>query len=180
MENGEYKVGLDTLFRILQVFELSMSTFFEEAAPEIDDSGSHAEIDSEGESSGMAATGVAALPKDERDQLVSDLTELSEESRREVREFISFKRMQAESRRPIQQPKWKPESTESVESTDVSGEHVSPDSGSSPDSGGAPDALNGQPIGRTPFRRYREPKGTYRPGRHAFGQRMAATTISST
>ena len=25
MENGEYKVGLDTLFRILQVFELSMS-----------------------------------------------------------------------------------------------------------------------------------------------------------
>ena len=30
MENGEYKVGLDTLFRILQVFELSMSHFFEE------------------------------------------------------------------------------------------------------------------------------------------------------
>src|SRR5450756_1498731 len=34
MENGEYKVGLDTLFRILQVFELSMSNFFEEPAPE--------------------------------------------------------------------------------------------------------------------------------------------------
>ncbi len=34
MENGEYKVGLDTLFRILQVFELSMSNFFEEPAAE--------------------------------------------------------------------------------------------------------------------------------------------------
>src|SRR5258707_15497349 len=32
MESGEYKVGLDTLFRILQVFELSMSRFFEEPA----------------------------------------------------------------------------------------------------------------------------------------------------
>ncbi len=32
MENGEYKVGLDTLFRILQVFELSMSQFFNEPA----------------------------------------------------------------------------------------------------------------------------------------------------
>src|SRR5438876_9016693 len=32
MESGEYKVGLDTLFRILQVFELSMSRFFDEAA----------------------------------------------------------------------------------------------------------------------------------------------------
>src|SRR5262245_9653704 len=34
MESGEYKVGLDTLFRILQVFELSMSRFFEEPRPE--------------------------------------------------------------------------------------------------------------------------------------------------
>ena len=32
MENGEYKVGLDTLFRILQAFEFSMSRFFEEPA----------------------------------------------------------------------------------------------------------------------------------------------------
>ena len=40
MENGEYKVGLDTLFRILQVFELSMSRFFEEPAadaPEVEE-----------------------------------------------------------------------------------------------------------------------------------------------
>ena len=36
MENGEYKVGLDTLFRILQVFELSMSRFFEEEPARIE------------------------------------------------------------------------------------------------------------------------------------------------
>ena len=35
MEQGEYKVGLDTLFKILQVFELSMSHFFEEPADEV-------------------------------------------------------------------------------------------------------------------------------------------------
>jgi transcriptional regulator with XRE-family HTH domain len=30
MEQGEYKVGLDTLFKILQVFELKMGEFFGE------------------------------------------------------------------------------------------------------------------------------------------------------
>ena len=30
MEQGEYKVGLDTLFKILQVFDLKMAEFFEE------------------------------------------------------------------------------------------------------------------------------------------------------
>lgn len=86
MENGEYKVGLDTLFRILQVFELSMSSFFEEAAPEADEAGGVDSPDLE--------------HNDEREQLLSDWTELSEDGRREVREFISFKRMQTESRRP--------------------------------------------------------------------------------
>src|SRR5499427_6940703 len=32
MEQGEYKVGLDTLFKILQVFDLKMSEFFGESA----------------------------------------------------------------------------------------------------------------------------------------------------
>ena len=31
MEQGEYKVGLDTLFKILQVFDLKMGEFFGEA-----------------------------------------------------------------------------------------------------------------------------------------------------
>jgi transcriptional regulator with XRE-family HTH domain len=73
MENGEYKVGLDTLFRILQVFELSMSHFFEEPPGEIPD----------------AAPGAADVP-------FEDWAALSDESRREVREFIAFKKMQAD------------------------------------------------------------------------------------
>lgn len=34
MEQGEYKVGLDTLIRILQTFDLSIGEFFEEPARE--------------------------------------------------------------------------------------------------------------------------------------------------
>ena len=88
MENGEYKVGLDTLFRILQVFELSMSRFFEEAPAE-----------TEVEESAAAD----ALPGTQ--QLLADLEELDEESRREVRDFIAFKKIQQQNR----QPRWRPE-----------------------------------------------------------------------
>jgi transcriptional regulator with XRE-family HTH domain len=83
MENGEYKVGLDTLFRILQVFELSMSRFFEEPAS-------------------VEAADAAEPPplsRLEDDNVTSDLAALPENSRREVREFIAFKKMQAEARR---------------------------------------------------------------------------------
>jgi transcriptional regulator with XRE-family HTH domain len=88
MENGEYKVGLDTLFRILQVFELSMSHFFEEPAevPEI-----------VRESSPQGS---------EEDLLLADWSELAVEARHEVREFIAFKRVQQESRES-RQPRWK-------------------------------------------------------------------------
>src|SRR5512141_1012982 len=76
MENGEYKVGLDALFRILQVFELSMGEFFEESSkPE-----------------------PLPSPSDEQEALLADLRTLSDASRREVREFIAFKRLQAEAR----------------------------------------------------------------------------------
>src|SRR6185369_7762218 len=89
MESGEYKVGLDTLFKILHVFELSMSRFFEEApeTPEV-----HEPLEAGDE-----------LP--EREQLFADFAELSDESRREVREFIAFKRQQAE-RSETRKPKW--------------------------------------------------------------------------
>lgn len=70
MENGEYKVGLDTLFKILQVFELSMSHFFEEPAAASDAAPERAPFED-----------WAALPA---------------ETRREVSEFIAFKRMQVE------------------------------------------------------------------------------------
>ncbi len=86
MENGEYKVGLDTLFRILQVFELSMSNFFEEPSPEAGPAGT------------QAADGLSA-PFDDA-PLARDWSALSEDSRREVREFIAFKRMQADKARP--------------------------------------------------------------------------------
>lgn len=33
MEQGEYKVGLDTLLRILQTFDLSIGDFFDEGSP---------------------------------------------------------------------------------------------------------------------------------------------------
>jgi transcriptional regulator with XRE-family HTH domain len=65
MEKGEYKVGLDTLFRILQVFELNMSDFFDEASP---------------------------LEQD-RDAW-REFQMLPEDTRREVRDFIRFKRSQ--------------------------------------------------------------------------------------
>ena len=85
MENGEYKVGLDTLFRILQVFELSMSNFFEEPAAE----------------SEASAGAVPAEAEDVKPGTVpfEEWASLSDESRREVREFIAFKKMQADKSR---------------------------------------------------------------------------------
>lgn len=88
MENGEYKVGLDTLFRILQVFELSMSRFFEESTPE-------------SEPEETAAPDAAS----ETQALVADFEELDEDARREVRDFIAFKKVQQQNR----QPRWRPE-----------------------------------------------------------------------
>ena len=67
MEQGEYKVGLDTLFKILQVFDLKMGEFFGET-----------ESPSERES---------------RD-LVAEFQMLSDEARQEVRDFVRFKKLQ--------------------------------------------------------------------------------------
>jgi transcriptional regulator with XRE-family HTH domain len=78
MENGEYKVGLDTLFKILQVFELSMSHFFEESAAETP-------------AASREFSGVAAP--------FEDWAALPDETRREVREFIAFKKMQVDKAR---------------------------------------------------------------------------------
>ena len=85
MENGEYKVGLDTLFRILQVFELSMSNFFEEPSAEAGPD--------------KQAAAAPSAPFDDA-PLARDWSALPEDSRREVREFVAFKRMQADKTRP--------------------------------------------------------------------------------
>ena len=73
MEQGEYKVGLDTLFKILQVFDLKMGEFFGES-PEPDGAGSR--------------------------ELVSDFASLSAEAQREVRDFVRFKKMQEQAAEP--------------------------------------------------------------------------------
>lgn len=71
MEQGEYKVGLDTLFKLLQVFDLKIGEFFGESE----------------------TTG----PEDR--ELVSEYRVLSDEARQEVRDFMRFKRMQEEAHR---------------------------------------------------------------------------------
>ncbi len=67
MEQGEYKVGLDTLFKILQVFDLKMGEFFGET-----------ETDAEREA---------------RD-LMTEFRNLSDEARQEIRDFVRFKKLQ--------------------------------------------------------------------------------------
>jgi transcriptional regulator with XRE-family HTH domain len=68
MEKGEYRVSLDTLFRILAEFKVSIGEFFEGVAKE------------------------SITPRDV--QLVQDFKTLSEDAQRDVEEFIAFKRTQ--------------------------------------------------------------------------------------
>jgi transcriptional regulator with XRE-family HTH domain len=77
MEQGEYKVGLDTLFKILQVFDLKMGEFFGETEHPVD--------------------------PESRD-LMTDFRELSEEARREVRDFVRFKKLQEGEAAPEEPP----------------------------------------------------------------------------
>lgn len=119
MESGEYKVGLDTLFRILQVFELSMSRFFEEPG------------ESEAAAEKADTSAADAEPGADR-ELLTDFAQLSDESQREVREFIAFKKQQAASRRLS----WPAESTSGSESIDAAADDGTPRS----DAGAAPPA----------------------------------------
>jgi transcriptional regulator with XRE-family HTH domain len=69
MEQGEYKVGLDTLFKILQVFDLKMGEFFGETE--------------------------TPAEREARD-LMSEFRDLSQEARQEIRDFVRFKKVQEE------------------------------------------------------------------------------------
>ncbi len=107
MESGEYKVGLDTLFKILQVFELPMSRFFEEPLVEAP----------------RKTEPPGPEPGEEEMQILRDLASLPDEARAEVREFIAFKRMQVESRRP----RWKEDDAAASaenEAEDASGDDI--------------------------------------------------------
>jgi transcriptional regulator with XRE-family HTH domain len=71
MEKGEYRVSLDTLFRILAEFKMSIGEFFEGVAQE------------------------TITPRDVK--LVQDFNALAHDAQREVEEFIAFKRRKGES-----------------------------------------------------------------------------------
>jgi transcriptional regulator with XRE-family HTH domain len=68
MEQGEYRVSLDTLFRILAEFQMSIGEFFEGVAQE------------------------SITPRDMR--LVQDFHSLPQDAQREVEDFIAFKQAQ--------------------------------------------------------------------------------------
>jgi transcriptional regulator with XRE-family HTH domain len=70
MEQGEYKVGLDTLFKILQVFDLKMGEFFGETE--------------------------TPAEREARD-LMTEFRNLSDEARQEIRDFVLFKKLQETS-----------------------------------------------------------------------------------
>jgi len=71
METGEYKVALETLFKILAVFQMNVAEFFEEATPR------HPSVDGE---------------------IVELLQRLGEREKEEVREFLMFKIAQREQK----------------------------------------------------------------------------------
>jgi transcriptional regulator with XRE-family HTH domain len=68
MEQGEYRVSLDTLFRILAEFQMSIGEFFEDVAKE------------------------SITPRDV--QLVEKFNALPDDAQREVEDFIAFKKAQ--------------------------------------------------------------------------------------
>ncbi len=74
MEQGEYRVSLDTLFRILAEFKMSIGEFFEGVAQE------------------------SITPRDV--QLVQEFNSLPRDAQREVEDFIAFKRVQTRSEGP--------------------------------------------------------------------------------
>jgi len=68
MEQGEYRVSLDTLFRILAEFRMSIGEFFEDVARE------------------------SLTPRDVG--IIREFQSLNDEAQREVQDFIAFKRAQ--------------------------------------------------------------------------------------
>ncbi|MEP7009638.1 MAG: helix-turn-helix transcriptional regulator [Acidobacteriota bacterium] len=73
MEKGEYRVSLDTLFRIVAEFKLSIGEFFDE-------------VNQANEASTRAL------------RVARDLSSLDEAAQREVEDFVAFKREQLERR----------------------------------------------------------------------------------
>jgi transcriptional regulator with XRE-family HTH domain len=81
MEKGEYRVSLDTLFKILAVFDLELAAFFDEEPTEVE----------------------KQQPLSRQDmQILHMLRELSPHGRAEVQEFLEFKlRKERQERRAL-------------------------------------------------------------------------------
>jgi transcriptional regulator with XRE-family HTH domain len=81
MEKGEYRVSLDTLFKILAVFDLELAAFFDEEPVEVE----------------------KQQPLSQQDmQILHMLRELSPHGRAEVHEFLEFKlRKERQERRTL-------------------------------------------------------------------------------
>ena len=73
MEQGEYRVSLDTLFRILAEFKMSIGEFFDEVARE------------------------SMTPRDL--QIIRAFQRLDDDAQREVEEFLEFKQAQRQAQR---------------------------------------------------------------------------------
>ncbi len=73
MEKGEYRVSLDTLFRIVAEFKLSIGEFFDDVNQ-------------------VSEVSTRAL------RVARDLSALDESAQREVEDFVAFKREQLERR----------------------------------------------------------------------------------
>jgi transcriptional regulator with XRE-family HTH domain len=81
MEKGEYRVSLDSLFKILAIFEVSFNDFFDKQKE--------------------AAEPRRALSREDM-QILHLVRELSEDGRREAMEFLEFKvRREQQDRRAI-------------------------------------------------------------------------------
>ena len=78
MEKGEYKVGLDSLFKILEVFGMNIGEFFDERG-------------ADGPAVGEA-------------ELVDRFRRLSDEARTEVMDYIRFKELQERRTEPVPRP----------------------------------------------------------------------------
>jgi transcriptional regulator with XRE-family HTH domain len=75
MEQGEYRVSLDTLFRILAEFHVGVGEFFEGVAKE------------------------SFTPRDV--QLVNDINALPHDDQREIEELVAFKRYRVHRRTSV-------------------------------------------------------------------------------
>lgn len=91
MEQGEYRVSLDVLFRILAEFKMGIGDFF----ADLPRSPQGARGSVKGES--RARTNTPPLAAGRAARIAADIDALDPEVQQEIEDFIAFKRSQAET-----------------------------------------------------------------------------------